>query len=73
MVLFLVIVSLITEYADDGDLEQKINKIKTIGENFTEDDIWTAFTQIAKGLKALHANNIIHRDLKVYTNLITVR
>ena len=55
---------IIMEYADDGDLYQKIKlyiKNKTF---FMEPDIWKIFIQITKGLNDLHEYNILHRDLK---------
>ena len=55
---------IIMEYADDGDLYQKIKlyiKNKTF---FMEHDIWRIFIQITKGLNDLHEFNILHRDLK---------
>ena len=52
------------EYADDTDLDKKIiQKIKT-KTNFSESEILTYFHQITRGLKYLHENNILHRDLK---------
>jgi len=56
--------NIIMEYADDGDLYQKIKlylKNKTF---FMEHDIWRIFIQITKGLNDLHEYNILHRDLK---------
>ena len=56
--------NIIMEYADDGDLYQKIKlyiKNKTF---FKEHDIWRIFIQITKGLHDLHEYNILHRDLK---------
>ena len=56
--------NIIMEYADDGDLYQKIKlyiKNKTF---FMEHDIWRIFIQITKGLHDLHEYNILHRDLK---------
>ena len=55
---------IIMEYADGGDLLSKINTYKKRGTAFTETEIWTAFMQILKGLKALHDAKILHRDLK---------
>ena len=56
--------NIVMEYADDGDLELKIQghiKNKT---NFPENDIWSYVIQMIDGLKALHDVKTMHRDLK---------
>ena len=53
------------EYADDGDLYQKIVEKKKHNPTFPEEEIWRVLIQVTRGLKALHALNIFHRDLKV--------
>ena len=53
------------EYADNGDLFQKINDCLKNNNHISETDIWSIFIQVVHGLKSLHELNILHRDLKV--------
>ena len=57
--------SIVMEYADGGDLLQKIFEYKKKGSQFKEEEIWDIFLQIVKGLTALHDLKILHRDIKV--------
>ena len=55
---------MVMEFADGGDLYQKITEYRKTQRSFEESDIWRIFIQLVKGLKALHELNILHRDLK---------
>lgn len=55
---------IVMEFADSGDLYSKIMAHQQAASEFGERQIWDALVQMAAGLKALHARNILHRDLK---------
>jgi serine/threonine protein kinase len=42
------------EFADYGDLYEKITFHNKNGSKFSEDEIWSIIIQITRGLKALH-------------------
>lgn len=46
--------SIIMEYADGGDLLQKIFDYKKKGKHFEEVDVWDIFSQVVMGLQKLH-------------------
>jgi len=55
---------LVMEYADDGDLYQKIVQNEKNQTLINEEEIWVIFIQMVKALKQLHQIKILHRDLK---------
>ena len=66
----IIYLNIITEYADDGDLSEKINS--QIKKNyFSENIILDYFTQICLALKHIHDKKIIHRDLKSQNIFLT--
>ncbi|MDR3546683.1 MAG: protein kinase [Candidatus Pacebacteria bacterium] len=62
---------IVTEFADHGDLDKlikhQISKNRMIGEG----EVWEILWQIALGLLHLHANSVIHRDIKTLNILLT--
>ena len=54
--------NIVTEFADGGDLGQKIENQKK--QPFTESQILDYITQICLALQHIHKKKIIHRDLK---------
>ena len=56
--------SIVMEYANNGDLFQRIQHHKREQYVFQEVEIWKIFIQVTLGLRALHSMRIMHRDLK---------
>ena len=65
------ILYLVMEYAPYGDLNKIITDYNKFKMYFSETEILNIYLQIASGLKAIHAKQIIHRDLKSANIFIT--
>lgn len=55
---------LVMEYADNGDIFQKICTYQKRETYIKEKKIWFIFIQIVRGLRAFHIRKILHRDMK---------
>jgi NIMA (never in mitosis gene a)-related kinase len=55
---------LVMEFADSGDLHQRILRCRKRSVRLNENFIWSILIQVTQGLKALHDFGIFHRDLK---------
>ena len=65
-----ITLNLVTEYADGGDLSEKIKNQKK-NNYFPENEILDYFIQICFALKHIHDKKIIHRDLKSQNIFLT--
>jgi len=52
------------QYADNGDLLQKIAERKQMQVYFKEKQVWRVLIETVHGLKAMHDINVMHRDIK---------
>ena len=52
------------DYANGGDLCQKIKNQREKGKYFSENQILDYFTQICLAIKHIHDRKILHRDIK---------
>ena len=55
---------LVVEYADDGDLLQRVARAEDEKVPIPEEEVWNVVLSLTKALKILHSKKILHRDLK---------
>ena len=63
--------NIVMEYADGGDLSNKIKEQKKAGRPFEETTVLDWFTQMCLAIKHVHDRKIIHRDIKGQNIFIT--
>jgi len=57
-------ISIIMEYADGGNLSDRIKKVSDEGKSFSRDLILDWIAQITLGVMIMHIKKILHRDIK---------
>jgi serine/threonine protein kinase len=63
--------SIITEYAEAGDLYQLILRNRHRKTNIVESILWRIFKELSHAIGYLHENNIVHRDIKCQNVFLT--
>jgi NIMA (never in mitosis gene a)-related kinase len=62
---------IVMAYCESGDLKKRINKAHESGKLFKQSLVMDWFVQMAQGLHYLHAQHIMHRDLKPQNIFLT--
>jgi NIMA (never in mitosis gene a)-related kinase 11 len=55
---------ILTEFCDDGDLDQRLKELKKDNRRLEEDQIVEWLIQILIGVQYIHKSRVLHRDLK---------
>merc|ERR1719240_1910255 len=59
------------DYADGGDLHERISKTRKAMKTFPEEKIIRWFTEASLALKYMHDKHVLHRDLKTQNLFLT--
>lgn len=62
---------IVMDYAEGGDLYNRVAKTRKAGQMFPEQQILRWFTQACLALKHLHERHVLHRDLKSQNLFLT--
>ncbi|CAJ1342527.1 unnamed protein product [Effrenium voratum] len=65
--------AIVMDYADGGDLHQRITRTRQAGKSFSEDRIVRWLTEATLALKYLHDKHVLHRDLKTQNLFLTAQ
>lgn len=63
--------SIVMDYADGGDLYQRISRTRKSGQALVERQILRWLTEVALALKYMHDKHVLHRDLKSQNLFLT--
>ena len=55
---------IVMEHAENGELEQYLNRRRELGHPLSEDEVLEWLIQLCLGIKYIHDQRILHRDLK---------
>ncbi|XP_028399772.1 serine/threonine-protein kinase Nek1-like [Dendronephthya gigantea] len=64
---------IVQDYCDGGNLQDKIFEMKEKNVNIKEDQLMQWFVQVTMAVQHIHANKILHRDLKTQNIFLTKR
>jgi NIMA (never in mitosis gene a)-related kinase len=65
--------AIVMDYAEGGDLHQRIQHMRRGGKCFPEERVLRWFTEATLALKYLHDRHILHRDLKTSNLFLTAQ
>lgn len=65
------VLAIVMDYADGGDLYQRVIRTKKKGESLAESRILRWFTEAALAMKYMHDRHVLHRDFKSQNLFLT--